>query len=273
MLQKNAIVLGFAAILIAAPVLMFGSALASFAQSSALSIEIEEKDYRTGDTIRVFGTIAVFKENQVPIIQIFNPNGALYRADPVELGSDGTYSYEFKIGGKSGVSGTYRAVVTYGTSQAETPFDFVSVESETVNVVIDGKNYPVRVRGGHFPDWLRSVSADPQSQSLVMSLGDIAEDTRLELELDSNLIDTSAECFVVQADGQEIPADCSPVDNNTTLLSFTLPEGSKELRIVGTFLAPEFGTIAGILLALTMGAIIIAATRYRITGNRPAALP
>jgi hypothetical protein len=220
----------------------------------------------------VSGNVGTFKENQVPIIQIFNPKGTLYRADPVELSSDGSYTYAFKVGGKAGITGTYRVVVSYGASQAETSFVFTSLEQETVNVTIDGKTYPIRVRGGHFPDWLRDIRADPQSQSLVITLGDVAEDTELQLELDNRLIDTSAECFVVQIDSQQVPAECSPVDNDTTLLAFTVPEGSKELRIVGTFLAPEFGAVAGILLALAVGAMIIATT-HRHTGNRPAALP
>lgn len=261
-------------IVVVLPIFLLGTALISFAQSPRIQIQIGQKEYQTGDIIMVTGNIGILRENQVPVIQIFNPNGVLYRADQVQMDTDGSYSYEFKVGGKIGISGTYHVVITYGTSQAETSFRFTSYEAKTVNVVIDGKTYPIRVRGGHFPSWLRSISANPQTLSLVMTLDGVTEDAQVQMELDSSLINTNAECFIVYADDEQVPAECNQVDNDTTSLTFMVPRDSKELRIVGTFLAPEFGSIAAVLLALTIAAIILASTKYHhINGNKSAALP
>ena len=248
------------------PFFLIGNNAVSFAQTARLTIETEKSEYETGENVSVFGNVGPFKFNQLPIIQVFNSKGTLYRADPVEPSADGSYSYEFKIGGKAGTTGTYRIVVTYGTSQAETAFEFTSIPTTTTDVIIDGKRYPIRVRsgGGSIPDWLRQINGDPQSQSLIAQLGNVANATELQLELDASLISTSSQCFIVEVDGQETPAECKALDSDTTLVAFTVPKDAKEFRVTGTFLAPEFGSITAIVLALAITGIIISTTtKYR----------
>jgi hypothetical protein len=237
--------------------------VSAFAQSSqSLTVRTDASAYRIGDTITISGTVGLVKPDQPLLVQVWNPNGILSRTDPVEVSPDGSYVYELKVGGKIGVEGGYRVVVTYDKIQSETTFNF-SPEPASVNVIIDGKSYSIRTRGGHIPDWLKEVSADPDDKSLVINLNTTMTET-LELELDNSLIDTEDQCFVVHIDGEEVEAECTPVDEDTKLLSVQIPAGAKELRITGSFLIPEFGALAAMILALSVASLIIVFRRNTI---------
>jgi predicted secreted protein with PEFG-CTERM motif len=49
-------------------------------------------------------------------------------------------------------------------------------------------------------------------------------------------------------------------DVRTVTVNFT--QGSEQIDIVGTFMVPEFGTVAAIVLAVAIVGIIVATTRY-----------
>lgn len=259
-MKRSLLIIAMMLLLVATP-----STLSVFAQQQSITVSTDSQDYESGDTIIISGDVGIVKANQAILIQVWNPNGVLYRADLVnDISSDGSYTYDLKVGGKIGISGMYRVVATYDQRQGETTFAFTATEAVT-NVTIDGKQYPIRVRGGGgLPSWFRGVSAEPDTKSLVIDL-DTTQAEVLEIELDNSLIDTESECFIVHIDGQEVEAQCTPVDQDTTLLTVSIPAGADELKITGSFLVPEFSMIA-IILVLSLAAIVIA-SRYSKFGN------
>lgn len=238
-------------------VLLFSSY--AFAQTpSGLTVETDAASYTTGETITVSGDAGV-NTGQPLLIQVFNPNGAAYRFDQVVVQDDGSYSYEMVVGGNLGVTGAYRVVVTYNDESAETEFDFTAAAAGS-EVTIDGTTYTIRHRGGGVPSWVGAVTADTDAKSLTIAVNN-TEDETLELELDSSLIDTEAECFTVMIDGVEAEAECSDIDDDTVLLTVLVPGGSSEVEIIGSFLIPEFGVIAVAVLAGVVAMTIVATRR------------
>lgn len=94
--------LKLAAIPVMLALLAFPNALA---QTPQRHVEVDAESYSTGDTIRVTGNVGGNVTGEPLVIQVFNPGGAAYRFDQVEVADDGSYTYEFKVGGPLGIGG------------------------------------------------------------------------------------------------------------------------------------------------------------------------
>lgn len=91
----------------------------AFAQSSTMTVSLDKKSYKMGDTITVTGK-APTKDSI--FIKVFNPNGDLYRVDAIVPNSDGSYSYKLKVGGKLAINGEFKVTVAYLSSSADAKF-------------------------------------------------------------------------------------------------------------------------------------------------------
>ena len=77
------------------------------------------------------------------------------------------------------------------------------------------------------------------------------------------ILDTNEGDFFVLVDGEETNHDSSSTDDAWTLI-IPFYNGSEEIEIIGTFVIPEFGTIAAIILAVAITSIIIISARSKL---------
>ena len=61
--------------------------------------------------------------------------------------------------------------------------------------------------------------------------------------------------FFVLADGEEVPFEESATKTHRSL-TIVLPADTEEIEIIGTFVIPEFGSIAMLVLAVAVVSII-----------------
>ena len=254
-------------------------ALVGTANAQALTVETGQPGYAAGDTIEVSGEVGTVQAGLPVLIQVFNPNGALARTDQITPIADGSYSYSFPAGGPlMGVSGEYRAAVTYRSNTEETAFNFITSQGgqiwRTVTVEIAGREHPIRyqISGGT----LTNMTADPETATLTAMVNSTAINSTapgvLVVELPRSMIqslsevgaptggnDTDFEAFV-DTEGGIIDETMT----NSTVRELTIPfdQGAEEIEIVGTWVVPEFGAIAAIILAIAIVGIIVATTRY-----------
>ncbi|NWJ56300.1 PEFG-CTERM sorting domain-containing protein [Marine Group I thaumarchaeote] len=66
--------------------------------------------------------------------------------------------------------------------------------------------------------------------------------------------------FMVLVDGEE--SNDVEIDGNTVTVMF--PAGTKEIEIIGTYVIPEFGTIAAMILAVAIISIIVISSKSRL---------
>jgi predicted secreted protein with PEFG-CTERM motif len=230
----------------------------------ALTVETDNTSYSTGDTITVSGDVEVTPTGEPLVIQVFNPNNAAYRFDQVEVAADGTYTYELAVGGPLGVSGEYRVVTTYAGAQEETTFDFTGEEGpRTITMVVGDSEFEIEyeISGGT----LESLTgeADVATVTAMINASSDGEVTFwFPREVFDSLNDdgTDLEFIAFVDEIEEFPDDDMGADVRMVTIPFS--EGSEQIDIVGTFLAPEFGTIAAIVLAVAIVGIIVATTRY-----------
>jgi predicted secreted protein with PEFG-CTERM motif len=124
---------------------------------------------------------------------------------------------------------------------------------------------PVPVDGSDFQiNYLMSegmvtqISPDKESKSLFVKIDSISNGT-LTINLPREVIDAKFggedDEFFVVIDGEEVSFDETKAGKERTL-TIGYPAGSEEIEIIGTFVIPEFGTIAMIILMISIMAVI-----------------
>ncbi|MFQ5921160.1 MAG: hypothetical protein ACE5JV_03995, partial [Nitrososphaerales archaeon] len=119
----------------------------AYAQAGQLTVSVERGTYGAGETIMVTGTVPAVIEGQPVALQVFNPRNTMYTIAQPTPGADGTFSYEFKVGGTLGISGIYTVKVTYSGQSAQTTFEFTggepTVQPGKFTFEFEGKQYTI----------------------------------------------------------------------------------------------------------------------------------
>ena len=125
---------------------------------------------------------------------------------------------------------------------------------------------PVRVQGTDFDltygisgGVVKQVTPYPDSQSLIIEIDSVSTGI-LSVKLPRDVIDAKFgeedDEFFVLLDGLETSFDETKTGNERTL-TIEYPAGTEEIEIIGTFVIPEFGTIAALILFLAAIPLIV----------------
>ena len=106
---------------------------------------------------------------------------------------------------------------------------------------------------------IQSMTPDTEMKSMIIAIKTDC-DGELTITLPKDVIDTDENGFFVLVDGDETNHKSSSVGEFWTL---TIPfsYGSEEIEIIGTFVIPEFGTIAALVLVVAISSILIISAR------------
>jgi predicted secreted protein with PEFG-CTERM motif len=104
---------------------------------------------------------------------------------------------------------------------------------------------------------------DQDFNSLVFNLSNVTADSKISVTIPSSILQEPNRFneveFIVLADGEEVDAQVSAQGNNR-IVTFTVPAGTEEVEIVvvpeNIRVVPEFGVIAALILALSIGTLI-----------------
>jgi predicted secreted protein with PEFG-CTERM motif len=248
------------------------------AQSTAVTVTTDKQSYAQDDQITISGTVTNIQQGQPVLIRVNNPNGALVRTEPVtNVAADGSWSYTFPAGGPlMSPAGEYTVLATYRGITEEATFEYAgsgvgpSGGYLTIMAEIGGEEHPIqyKISGGT----LQSIVGDVELSTLTATISSTADGV-LTLRLPRETIqaltvanqptggdDVDYEVFV-----DTIPAtDVDEVATSSTTRELSIPfeAGAEEIEIVGTWIIPEFGAIAAIVLAVAIVGIIVATARY-----------
>lgn len=107
---------------------------------------------------------------------------------------------------------------------------------------------------------LKNILPKPDSNSLVISI-DSMDDGSLSIALPRDVIDAKSsdgfdDSFFILVDGEEALFD-EIISDTERIISVNLPAGTEQVEIVGTFVIPEFGTIAIMILVVSIVSLIV----------------
>ena len=114
---------------------------------------------------------------------------------------------------------------------------------------------------------LLSIMPDVEANSLIVSI-DATSDGSLTLTIPRSVLDATMngedDDFFVLIDGEEVDFEETTSATNR-VLTIAFPAGAEEIEIIGTFVVPEFGTIAAMILAVAIISIIAVSAKSRLS--------
>jgi predicted secreted protein with PEFG-CTERM motif len=278
-MKAHLMVFALSAILIASIGMM-----PAFGQMSDLIVVTTDKaSYSEGEIILVTGEVQSLYGVPVSII-VKAPNGNLVSIAQIDVGADKKFSTEITAGGAlMKVEGTYTITVQYGNVNrtAETSFEFGGVmedqtsgdqiteqESIVTNTTISVQGSVDLVRYEITGGKLLSIMTDVDVKSLIILI-EATDDGSLTITiprsvLDALLGDGSDDGFFVLVDDEEVDFDETTTATDRTL-TIEFYAGSEVIEIIGSFVIPEFGTIAAMVLAVAIISIIAISAKSRLS--------
>ncbi|MFB5645982.1 MAG: PEFG-CTERM sorting domain-containing protein [Nitrosopumilaceae archaeon] len=244
----------------------------AFAQiEDPIAISTDKSSYSDGETIVVSGEVKELLSGYAISLQVIAPNGNLVTVQQLDVGADKMFTTELTAGGglwRS--SGTYTISVLYGTEArtAETTFEFggstggPGPSGPSINV--EGFNVGYSITGGS----ILNITPDVDANSLIIEIS-TTSDGELTITLPRALIDAVLENgdddeFFVLVDAEEVDFDETKTSSDRTL-TIAFPDGAEEIEIIGTFVIPEFGAIAALILAVAIISIIVVSAKTRLS--------
>lgn len=228
---------------------------------------IELKSYNT--SINPNGNVLVIGKINgatpyIPVkLTILDPSGKTIYSPNVEFDGNGNFKYLIKPTLPQFSLGTYTVEATHRDLQAPVQFQF---EVQLTGGVSTGVNCTVNelnVQGNCMPYSITgasvsSSSLNTENNSIVIMLSSSDEGT-LNIKPSTDIIKG---IFSVLVDGQEW--DNVIMNGNDVTIMF--PAETEKIEVIGTFVIPEFGPIALIILGISIIGIVFMTGRYRVLG-------
>ena len=247
---------------------------------NSIVVTTDKAAYTEGQTIVITGEVMNLYSGTPVSVIVKAPNGNLVSIAQITVGADKKFSTEVTAGGAlMKAIGAYTITVQYGTENRSatatfefggsstvtppTPVDNTGITDTTISVQGSSDLVGYEITGGK----LLSVMPDVDANSLIISV-DASEDGSLTLTIPRSVLDATInggdDEFFVLVDGEEVDFDET---TSTTSRTLTIPfqAGAEEIEIIGTFVVPEFGTIAAMILAVAIVSIIAISAKSRLS--------
>jgi predicted secreted protein with PEFG-CTERM motif len=244
----------------------------------SIVVTTDKASYSEGETIVITGEVRDLYSGIPVSVIVISSKGSIVTIAQVTVGADKKYSTEITAGGTMKTEGTYTVKVTYGTANrtAEASFEYGGststpppppsggvVTDTTVSVQGSSDLIGYEITGGK----LLGITPDVDANSLIIRI-EATDDGSLTLVIPRSVLDATIngedDDFFVLIDGEEVDFDETTTSTDRTL-TIAFPIGAEEIEIIGTFVVPEFGTIAAMILAVAIISIIAISARSRLS--------
>ena len=245
-----------------------------------ISISTDNIAYEEGDIITVTGSIEKIIPGTPMILQIFIERTQVDIAQ-LDVSSQGDFSTTFVASGPLWSNdGEVSIRASYGTMFTETNFTFFSKVAEDIfllNKEVEIPNegtfdVPYTMKGGT----VQSILLNQENLGLDININ-TTSDGSITIELDRNYIDSikpdgTNEDFIIIVYNSQVdePVQTEFLELESTdesrVIQIPIKSEDNLIQIIGTFVIPEFGTIAQFVLIIAVFSIIAitAKTKFRL---------
>ena len=235
-----------------------------------ISVWTDKVNYEHDDIIMVTGQVANVASGFPVTVTVVSPLNSIVTVDQLTVADDGSFETTINTaGGMWKYDGTYTIKVNYGSAEksnsakveltggvAYTP----TYSTPTVNkqcsvneITASGQCVPFSISGG----MVTSATLNTNDNSIIININ--ANDDGTLTVTPSNSVQNGI--FMVLVDGEEWD-DVEIVANKVTVM---FPAGAEQVEIIGTFVIPEFGTIAAMILAVAIISIVAISSKSRLS--------
>ncbi len=223
-----------------------------------LTVGTDKAEYGHDSTITVTGQVASVITGVPVTLTVTNPMNSIVTIDQFNVASDGSFTTNMSTAGNLWkYDGTYTIKVNYGSLD-----NFIAVEisggvgdakcdSNEVRVLEACASYDIS--GGQ----VISATVNKNDNSIIININ-ADEDGILTFSPSTSI---QSGIFMVLVDGEE--SDDAEINDNTVIVPFLA--GTEQIEIIGTFVIPEFGTIAAMILAVAIISIVAISAKSRLS--------
>ncbi len=235
--------------------------------NTAVSIQTDKAEYESGDIIQVDGKVANISPGLPITVTVTSPHpyNTIVSVAQLDVAEDSTYSTSFNTAGIIWKhEGTYTIEASYGSTEksnsvrielaGSTMMEVGKEDCSAEEVMIVGYCMTGSISGGTITD----SSINQKDNSIIINI-DAEEDGILVLAIPSEVQEG---IFLISVDGEEW--DDVSIDNDGNITVEFLA-GAEMIEVFGSRVIPEFGTIAGMILAVAVVAIIAVSARSRLS--------
>ena len=244
-----------------------------FAQDPIISVQTDDNNYDEGDTIVISGNVSTVIGETPVLIQIVH-EGAIIEIAQITVAQDGSFTKTILAeGGVWSNSGEYTIRAFYQEYISETEFSYTpkseAVET-TTNFEVDAGSHGTfdveyTIKGGTVKDMI----VDSETFALIVQL-DTTDEGTITLDLPREFIgaekqDGKDDTFIILIDGIEVAYQESVVHSESRVITINFEQEDSDIEIIGTYVVPEFGTIAVMILIVSiMATIVITRSKFQI---------
>ena len=244
-----------------------------------LTVSTDKANYDAGDSIIISG---ILQDNITPgyqvALMVVSPIGNIVSIAQLSPDSDNKFTETIRSGegGLWKESGTYTIEAKYNNMKADVKFDFDSGiiksspsvaaqatidDEENITVAVDGEIFSVKysIENGT----VTAAYIDVETKSLIIVI-DSLDDGVITLTLPNSLITSDEYGYFILVDGEEADNYDESSTSSSTTLTIPFGAGTGEIEIIGSWVVPEFGAIAGLVLAVAIISIIVLSAKTRM---------
>ena len=235
-----------------------------------ISVWTDKTDYGHSDMIVVNGQVANVAFGFPVTVTVVNPLNSIVAIDQINVADDGSFETSLNTAGAIWkYDGTYTIKVNYGSSEKSNSaqveltggVEYIpnydtsrsAIQCGADDLSVDDQCIPYDISGGT----VTGTTLNTNDKSIVISIN--AETDGILTVTPSKTVQDGI--FMVLVDGEEWD-DVEIVANKVTVM---FPAGAEQIEIIGTYVIPEFGTIAAMILAVAIISIIAVSARSRLS--------
>ena len=245
-------------------VLLITSTGVVYAQEPLISVQTDDNNYDEGDTIVISGKVSTVIGDTPITLQLFMEESLIDIAQ-ITVAQDGSYSHTIIAEGPLwNKKGEYLVRVSYGEGKiAESEFSYTpkldAVET-TTNFEVDAGNHGTfdveyTIKGATVED----IIIDSKDFALVVKIESTDEGT-ITVDLPREFIGAEKqngkdETFIILIDGIEVAYQES-TNSESRVITINFEQNDSEIKIIGTYVVPEFSTTVMMILIIGFTATI-----------------
>ena len=261
----------------------------TFGENESIVVSTDKSSYSENDVISIYGEIKyIALGDQISLI-VQAPNGNIVQLDQMTVKSDKKFSAEINPNGPYWKTpGMYKITITQNeNNQATAYFEFTGITSPSVNeeavaeeavaeevIIIDSIITATSIT---IQDSTDLISYEITNGKVINSIPDLdavslllhiesTDDGSITLTIPRSVLDATINSeddqFFVLVDGEEVDFEEIATSTERTL-TINFMAGTEEIEIIGTFVIPEFGTIAAMILAVAIISIVAISEKSR----------
>lgn len=243
--------------------MIFSMSIPAFAQNAGeISANTNKSTYQPGDKVIISGFVNHEVNNNPVTIIVRNPIGNIYAVGQEKL-INNAFNHDFVLNDDS-QGGTYTINIKQGIQT--TQIQFLVNAGQTITIPVLDNAIKVRTNGTN-PIKYTDVSVSTTDFTIRVTMdtsGMSSNSLDQQYQIPKKVIDAPGSQLVVKVDGT--PVTCTQSETNVTrILDCSIQSNSKELELIGTVVIPEFGTLAEIVIAISITMTIVLSKSSRST--------